>query len=131
MALPVQETAELDTARLIEWFNDAYYRAYGFADRNAPVRLIEARMQVVGVTQKPQVRFLGPSAAATERAPSRRRIVDRGREIEAAVQARFTMRPGDRHEGPLIVEQYDTTVYVPEGFRMEIDPHLNLIGTRT
>ena len=51
VGLPVQETAELDTARLIEWFNDAYYRAYGFADRNAPVRLIEARVQVVGVTQ--------------------------------------------------------------------------------
>ena len=88
-------------------------------------------MQVVGVTQKPQVRALGPGASAAERAPSRRRVVDQGREVEAAVQPRFAMRPGDRCEGPLIVEQYDTTVYVPEGFRAEIDPHLNLIGTRT
>ena len=30
----------------------------------------------------------------------------------------------------MVVEQYDTTVYVPEGFSVEIDPHLNLIGTR-
>ena len=37
------------------------------------------------------------------------------------MQARFAMRPGDRREGPLIVEQYDTTVYVPEGFQVEID----------
>ena len=131
VALPVQETAELDSARLVEWFNDAYYRAYGFADRNAPVRLIEARVQVVGVTQKPEVRALGPGASAAARAPSRRRIVDQGRETEAAVRQRFAMHPGDRHEGPMIVEQYDTTVYVPEGFRVEMDPHLNLIGTRT
>ena len=131
VALPVQKTAELGTSRLVDWFNDAYHRAYGFADRDAPVRLIEARVQVVGVTQKPQVRALGPSAATADHAPSRRRIVDRGQEIEASVRQRFTMRPGDRCEGPLVVEQYDTTVYVPEGFQVEIDPHLNLIGTRS
>ena len=130
VALPVQETDELDTARLVAWFNDAYHRAYGFADRNAPVRLIEARVQVVGVTQKPQVRLLGRSAGTAAAAPTRRRIVDQGREIEAAVRQRSALRPGERCEGPLIVEQYDTTVYVPEGFRVEIDPHLNLIGVR-
>ena len=129
--LPVRETAELRTALLVEWFNDAYHRAYGFADREAPVRLIEARVQVVGVTQKPQVRVLGRAAAAAgPPAPSRRRIVDRGREIEAAVRERSVLRPGDHCEGPLVVEQYDTTVYVPEGFEISIDEHLNLVGTR-
>ena len=130
VALPVHETAELRTARLVEWFNDAYHRAYGFADRDAPVRLIEARVQVVGVTQKPQVRLLGRSPVAATPAPARRRIVDQGREIEATVRQRSALRPGARCEGPLIVEQYDTTVYVPEGFGVEIDPHLNLIGAR-
>ena len=130
VGLPVQETAELTTAGLIEWFNGAYHRAYGFADRDAPVRLIEARVQVVGVTQKPQVRMLGPSATITGHPPSRRRVVDQGRCIDAAVRQRSALRPGDRGEGPLIVEQYDTTVYVPRGFRVEIDEHLNLIGTR-
>ena len=57
--LPVRETTELRTALLVAWFNDAYHRAYGFADPEAPVRLIEARVQVVGVTQKPRVRALG------------------------------------------------------------------------
>ena len=130
VGLPVQETAELTTTRLVEWFNDAYHRAYGFADRDAPVRLIEARVQVVGVTQKPQVRMLGPSAMASDHAPSRRRVVDQGRCIDTEVRQRSAFRPGDRCEGPLIVEQYDTTVYVPEGFRVEIDEQLNLIGAR-
>ena len=131
VTLPVRETAELGTARLIAWFNEAYHRAYGFADRDAPVRLIEARVQVVGVTQKPQVRTFGPGDAAADCAASRRTVVDRGRAIEASVRRRSAMRPGERCAGPLIVEQYDTTVYVPEGFQVEIDPHLNLIGTRS
>ena len=87
-------------------------------------------MQVVGVTQKPRVRALGRRAAAAEPGPTRRRVVDRGREIDAVVRERSRLRPGDRGEGPMVVEQYDTTVYVPEGFRVEIDPHLNLVGTR-
>jgi len=128
--LPVRDTTELRTARLVAWFNDAYHRAYGFADREAPVRLIEARVQVVGVTQKPQVRALGRPAGAADPGTARRRVVDRGREIDAMVRERSRLRPGDRGEGPMVVEQYDTTVYVPEGFSVEIDPHLNLIGTR-
>jgi N-methylhydantoinase A len=32
--------------------------------------------------------------------------------------------------GPLIVEQYDTTCYVPAGFRVRVDERLNLIGER-
>ena len=128
--LPVRDSAELGTARIVDWFNEAYHRAYGFADRDAPVRLIEARVQVVGVTQKPQVRVLGSGARAESPGPSRRRILDQGRETEASVHQRSAMRPGDRHEGPLVVEQYDTTVYVPEGFRVEVDGHLNLIGER-
>ena len=86
-------------------------------------------MQVVGVTQKPRVRALGRRAGA-DPGSTRRRVVDRGREIEAVVRERSRLRPGERCEGPMVVEQYDTTVYVPEGFRVEIDPHLNLIGTR-
>ena len=127
--LPVRETTELRTALLVAWFNDAYHRAYGFADPEAPVRLIEARVQVVGVTQKPRVRALGRHAAA-DPGSARRRVIDRGREIDATVRERSRLRPGERCEGPMVVEQYDTTVYVPEGFSVEIDPHLNLIGTR-
>ena len=129
VALPVRDSAELRTARLVAWFNDAYHRAYGFAERAAPVRLIEARVQVVGVTQKPEVRMLGRGAAAAPPA-SRRRVLDQGREVEATVRQRSGLEPGEGHEGPLIVEQYDTTVYVPEGFGVEVDEHLNLIGTR-
>ena len=128
--LPVREAADLSTARLIGWFNDAYHRAYGFADHGAPVRLLEARVQVVGVTQKPRVRLLGGGGEPAGAAPARRRVLDQGQRFDAVVYQRSALRPGERWEGPLIVEQYDSTVYVPEGFRVEIDEHLNLIGAR-
>ena len=126
---PEGEAAALATAGLVEWFHDAYHRAYGFADRDAPVRLVEARVQIVGVTQKPEVRSLGGGRAAPA-APSRRRVVDQGREVEAEVCQRFALRPGEQREGPLIVEQYDSTLYVPDAFGVRVDEHLNLIGER-
>ena len=41
-----------------------------------------------------------------------------------------SLEPGFRFEGPAIVEQYDTTVYVPAGFSATVDPWYNIIGER-
>jgi N-methylhydantoinase A len=41
---------------------------------------------------------------------------------------RATLRPNDTFTGPAIVEQYDTTTYVPHGFTVHVDRWLNLIG---
>ena len=41
-----------------------------------------------------------------------------------------SLAAGDDFRGPAIVEQYDTTTYVPDGFEVHVDPWLNLIGDK-
>jgi len=43
---------------------------------------------------------------------------------------RAALSPGDSFLGPAVVEQYDTTTYIPEGFRVSVDRWYNLVGER-
>ncbi len=120
----------LSVAAVERWFHDRYERVYGYADRAAPVRLLEARVQIVGVTRKPDFASLRPFAGTAPGEGGRRRIYEQGREFEAAIRPRAALAPGDAFRGPAVVEQYDTTVYVPEGFRVSVDRWYNLVGER-
>jgi len=121
----------LDVATVVESFHAQYARIYGYADRKAPARLLEARVQIVGVTKKPElaarpepVRRGGPPPS------SRRAVYEQGAATEAQIFQRADLRPGNSFAGPAIVEQYDTTVYVPAGFTVSVDAWSNLIGER-
>jgi N-methylhydantoinase A len=120
----------LSVAAIERWFHDRYELVYGYADRAAPVRLLEARVQIVGVTRKPDFNGLRPFATGIDTAVGRRRIYEQGREFEAAIYQRAGLKPGESFLGPAVVEQYDTTVYIPEGFRVSVDRWHNLIGER-
>ena len=112
------------------WFHDQYELVYGFADRSNPIRMLEARVQIVGVTKKPDFDGLRPFAAVSDKPVGSRPIYEQGKAVEGAVIQRSALQPGDSFRGPAVVEQYDTTVYVPEGFEVTVDTWLNLIGER-
>ncbi|MCI0431546.1 MAG: hydantoinase/oxoprolinase family protein [Rhodospirillales bacterium] len=127
--VPFPSAGTLTTAEVVSWFHDRYERVYGYADRKAPARLLEARVQVVGVMPKPEIR---PAAAPPQvnPGPAERTVFDRGGWVTVAVHQRSTLKTGDTLHGPLLIEQYDTTCWVPEGFRVTVDPWANLIGER-
>lgn len=113
-------------ARLVEAFHRQYEAIYGYADMSAAVELINLRLTIIGRTPKPE---LAPLARADGPARVRgRRTVHLGGGVEAAVYRRTDLRAGHTFEGPAIVEQYDTTSWIPAGFRVEVDGVGNLIG---
>lgn len=130
VTFPEVDRAALRPEAVADWFHEHYARVYGYADRGAPVRMLEARVQIVGTTQKPAIRRLVRRSGTTGPAVSARPVFEGGAWRELRVVDRGTLRAGDTLEAPLIVEQYDTTVYVPEGFRITVDDHGNLIGER-
>jgi N-methylhydantoinase A len=121
---------EVTPAEIATRFHRRYEAIYGYADPAAPTRVMAARVQIVGVTPKPVMGRLGHDGGAPDAAVTTRRVFERGRSWEARVYQRPALRPGDALEGPAIVEQYDTTTYVPAGFRVTVDEWLNLIGER-
>ncbi|MBJ2150250.1 hydantoinase/oxoprolinase family protein [Paracoccus sp. IB05] len=118
----------LSVAGLERWFHDRYEQLYGFADRANPIRVLEARVQIVGVTGKPDFTNFRPFATISDKPVSERRVYEHGKEVTAKICQRSTLTPGTEFFGPAVIEQYDTTVYIPEGFRVTVDAWHNLIG---
>ncbi len=110
------------TDRLRAAFHDLHERLYGHADRTAEVEVIDLRARITGVTPKPAL----PRVRAGAGSPTpvaRRPIHYRRQRHEAAVYRRDELLGGQRLEGPAIVEQPDTTVLVPAGFRASVDAY--------
>ena len=122
---------ELTLSDAVTRFHARHTAIYGHSDASAAVRLMTARAQVVGVTAKPQLGHIAIDglSTSTPELPSRE-VREDGRTLLAQVFARPALRPGDKLHGPAIVEQYDTTTYVPDGFDVRVDPWLNLIGEK-
>ncbi len=115
-------------AGFAERFHERYQRVYGYADPASPIRFLEARAQIVGVTRKSRLAWPEPATEGSSTPVGRRRVYDRGGFVEAPVYKRDGLGRGGALEGPAIVEQYDTTIFVSAGVRVTVDAWSNLVG---
>lgn len=107
-------------------FLAAYEERYGYAESGRPLDLVSISSHVVGVTEKPHE---APSPVPTSRySRSERSIYIDGSWRQVPVFDRAEIEVGPRFAGPLVVDQLDTTVYVPSGFELYADAAGNLIG---
>ncbi len=112
------ELSEPGPAELREAFADAHEQAYGYRDPDGEVELVTVR--VTAALPGPEI---DPDAAGAEgrgAERSTRRAIFGGRELEAAV-LRGEPAPGDRIEGPAIVELPEATLVVPPGWAGETE----------
>lgn len=107
-------------------FQDRYHGVFGINDPKAPVTFVNVRATVVGVTSK--AKSLASPAGAPRRPREVRSIFYDGRAQDAQVVHRTTLRADERIPGPAVIEQYDTTTFVPAGFSVTVDAMGNLIG---
>lgn len=112
--------------RLAAMFHETHLRVYGY---NLPEQAIQS--VYVGATAtlagRP-VQFV-PYEGGLE-CPSRvtrQVLTGPGTWQATTVLQRAEMLPGFTFEGPVIVEEPDSTTYVPPGFRMDVDPSYCLI----
>ena len=115
--------------RIASAFHDAYAAIYGHADRGAAVEVINLRVTAIGDTAKPRLSRI-PGRDDAGPSPRTRRVFFEGEAADAAVFDRDDLFAGQRFDGPAIVEQYDTTTFVPEGFACRVDDFGTIIGER-
>ena len=102
-----------------EWeaFLERYQETYGGLLRSGKVKLVNLRTVVVG--RRETVRF--SNEPPVERHEPRRRPVTFVEGVfETPVVSRAALRPGERREGPVILEQQDSTTVVPPGWTAEV-----------
>jgi N-methylhydantoinase A len=129
-AEPVDETS---VAALIERFHATHERLYTFADSEAPVELINLRIEATGLIAHPQLARLDAVApgSAPEADAERELVLGSADTVRAPVYRRDALRAGHRIDGPAVVDQLDTTTVIYAGQHAMVDEHGNLIMQRT
>ena len=118
------DATSLDAVRAA--FADVYAQRYTAVYADAAVEVISFRVRVVGPV--PPLDLEQTEAAAPGRTKHKgvRQAWFGDGLVEAAVYDRYALEPGDRIEGPAIVEEREATTVVPPGDRLTVDAHLNL-----
>lgn len=121
---------ERDRDGLVELLHRAHEGAYGFRDEDSGVEITTQRVRVIGRNAPVPVAHL--DAAGKEEVPpvAARRLIQRGgRCIDAPVYARSSLRAGVVIDGPAIIEQDDTTIWIEENWSARIDIAGNIIAS--
>ena len=133
LTVPASEAVleDPDGEALRAHFHARYREVYGYADEAADLEVLNLRATAIGVTRKPAVAAPRTGPAVTRPAPRERSVFLDGAPVTARVLDREALPPEAPLAGPLIIEQYDTTILVPPGFTVSVDGGGNVIGEAT
>ncbi|WP_199433789.1 hydantoinase/oxoprolinase family protein [Qaidamihabitans albus] len=109
--------------RLTAAFVDAYRAHYGGMPRSAPVRLANLRTTVTARRDTPPLTVPDD----TDRREGRRRVVFTGGAFDTPVLGRGAIAEQSAREGPLVVDQSDTTILIPPGASVRAHPSGSLV----
>ena len=128
--LPDGPVTAASLAALADGFAEAHRRMYGFVVEDEPVQLVTFRAEAVGVVRK--ARFMpraerGPDASAAFIGRRDVWLPEAEGFVATPVYDRDKLEPGNRIDGPAIIEQMDSTTLVLPRMMARVEPHLNLI----
>ena len=115
-------------AQVAASFHEAHERCYGYSLPRQPIEFVDLSVTAVGTVSRPRsVATAAPSQLGRGCVGSRLVFV-RGREepVRCSVYDRRRLRLGETVDGPAMIEQYDSTTYLPPGYRARVDVQGNL-----
>jgi len=131
LTIPVSEetVGDDDVPRLVARFHEHYARTYG-VDLDAPVELVNFRVRVVHVVDKPPAPPAGAGPSGTSGGPTSTRpahFFETGGSTVTPAHVWGRLAVGQVLEGPCLVDGPDTTVVVPPTHTVTVDARRNLI----
>jgi N-methylhydantoinase A len=108
-------------------FEASYTAAFGRVLDGIAVRVMNLRYARIGVRPKFDLKVLAPEGEGSTAPLGTQRVFHHGQWHEAVRYARLELPVAARIEGPAILEQADTTVWLEPGFHAEVDAHGNLL----
>jgi len=120
--------ADRDTSRLRARFEKAYENLYGIRLSEMEAEVVSFRVSAHG----PDVRRDHQTAlASAPGSPSSERSARfESGTARAAVYARAALAAGQRIDGPAILEERETTLVLPPGWRAEVQSHGGIVANR-
>jgi N-methylhydantoinase A/oxoprolinase/acetone carboxylase beta subunit len=105
--------------RLAGSFHRLHQRQFGFSNPHAEVELVNIRAIAVAARQKPRFPHL-PARRSPRPQGAGGRVFAGSRWLDALYVEREELAPGDRGDGPLVIEETTATCYVPLGWHYTI-----------
>jgi N-methylhydantoinase A len=135
LPLPDRPLTPADLERLSADFLALYERTYGegTAWKGVPASMINYSVTAIGHQQRPEWALAARNGNTPDQARKALRTVhlpDAHERAEVPVYAGERCGPGIRIEGPAIIDETDTTIYVPRATTAERDEYLNYVLTR-
>lgn len=115
------------TQQLIDRFHDEHESRYGFHLATTPLELRRLVLSAVGTSRRPDIRATPPRVGPDR---TSRPVYLNGHSGLTRVVDRDTLQPGQVVEGPLVIEQADTTIVVPPNWVAERLPCASLQLTK-
>jgi N-methylhydantoinase A len=115
-----------DVAGIAAAFHAEHNRLYGYSleDEGTPVEIINVRVQAIGLTDKPSARrepWAGADAADALKSRRAVYVPERACFEEVPVYDGHRMRHGNRIDGPAVIEQDTTAIFVSGSFDCVVD----------
>ena len=130
VTVPLPEGA-LSRDGILAAFQAAYLGAYGRLLDGVPIRVMNTRVTVTGRRPPFDMRlFAPPDGVLADCQTGTRTIRANGQEAEAPIFDRLSLPEGARIEGPAILEQPDTTIFIDPGLVGQVDGLGNVIVRR-
>jgi N-methylhydantoinase A len=118
-------------------FHDEHRALYGYdfaGDDYQQVEWVNLRVSGIGPIKRPEIRRHGDGSGSRGmewRELTRPVCFDAGAGyVDTPVVPRAELAPGTGLDGPVIIEEFGSTVPVHPGFQVRVDEYLNLIVTR-
>ncbi len=127
MSIDVGENiTSLDDA--VALFHQEHGREHNYSRPDAPVEIYRLTVTATGMTPKAEFAEHDRVTSAAEPAAKRHVVFDEEpTPIMTPVYSRDSLKAGMVVEGPAVIEQLDSTILVPPGFRAEVDPWLTIV----
>jgi N-methylhydantoinase A len=124
------QSFELEVAadgEVLAEFHRAHRERYGHADPQRAVEIVSVRLRGVGVTEKPNLKYVKPGRRHRPK-PQRDWLVWLGeKRRRVAVYDRTELQPGAVIAAPALIVEYGSTTLIPPGWKATVDGWQNLL----
>ena len=121
--------AQLSAEGLRLAFTEAYQHAFGRVLEGPVIRVMNLRYARIGRRPKFDLSVLAPVGVGSTQPLGVQRVYHQGQWWDAQRYARLELPVGAQVQGPAILEQADTTVWLEPGFDAKVDAMGNLLVT--
>jgi len=132
VSVPLQfDRGNLSTQIIQSAFDAAYKESYGRLLDNIPTRVMNFRVAVIGKRPALDMHVFAPADGKSrdQCLIGKRQVYADGRQFKANIYERLELATGEVVNGPALLEQPDTTIFVDPGLVAKVDDFGNLIIT--